>query len=172
MQPRQTADHRPGPFRKRGFTLIELIVTMIVVGILAVAVVPRFSALNGFDAVAYRDKVKSTLEYARKSAVAARRKVTVDLAGNVLSFKYDLMPTDDPAYNAASTQALTLPARDANCAADNQICPKSGSNVTLTSATTSLSFDGLGRPSSGATYTIGGDDAYAVNVEAETGYVH
>lgn len=172
MQPRQTANQGAGTRHAGGFTLIELVVTMIVVGILAVAVVPRFSALSGFDAVAYRDKVKSTLEYARKSAVAARRKVTVDLAGNVLSFKFDLMPTDDPAYSAASTQALTLPSGDANCAATNQVCPKSGSNVTLTSATTSLSFDGLGKPSSGATYTIAGGDSYSVTVEAETGYVH
>ncbi len=153
--------------------VVVKIVTMVVVGILAVAVVPRFAALSGFDAVAYRDKVRATLEYARKSAVAARRKVTVELLSDKLSLKIDLMPGDDPAYSAASTQSLALPARDSNCGGPtNQICPKSGSAVTLTATTASLTFDALGKPGNGATYTITGADSYTVTVEAETGYVH
>ena len=152
-----------------GFTMIELVVTMIVVGILAVAVLPRFSTLGSFDAVAYRDKVRATLEHARKSAVAARRTVTVTLASNSLSLRIDKAPGDE---TSTGDQELRLPAADANCgAATNKICPKAGSNVAL-SGTASLTFNALGVPGSGGSYTITGDDAYTVTVEAETGYVH
>lgn len=152
-----------------GFTMIELVVTMIVVGILAVAVLPRFSALGAFDAVAYRDKVRATLEHARKSAVAGRRTVTVTLASNSLSLRIDKAPGDE---TSTGDQELRLPTVDANCgAATNQICPKAGSNVTL-SGTASLTFNALGVPGGGASYTITGADSYTVTVEAETGYVH
>lgn len=60
---------------ERGFTLVELIVTMIVVGILAVAVIPRFADQSGFDARGFRDGTLSVLRYAQKSAVAQRRQV-------------------------------------------------------------------------------------------------
>ena len=46
---------------ERGFTLVELIVTMIVVGILAVAVIPRFADRSGFDARGFHDGVLSVL---------------------------------------------------------------------------------------------------------------
>jgi prepilin-type N-terminal cleavage/methylation domain-containing protein len=60
---------------QRGFTMVELVVTMIIIGIMAIAVVPRMDLLRGFDEIGFRDQVKGTLEYARKSAVAGRRNV-------------------------------------------------------------------------------------------------
>jgi MSHA pilin protein MshC len=152
-----------------GFTLIELVVTIIIIGILAVVALPRFDLLKGYDEVGYRDKVKATLEYARKSAVAQRRNVRVSLAGNNLSLAID---NDVPEGAGAATypRALTLPAPDRACGgATNQICPPD--NVTLAGPAT-LAFSPLGRPSAGATYTVTGDGANTITVEAETGYVH
>ena len=63
---------------ERGFTLVELIVTMIVVGILAVAVIPRFANRADFDARGFYDGTLSMLRYAQKAAVAQRRQVCVD----------------------------------------------------------------------------------------------
>ncbi len=157
--------HRP----HSGFTLIELIVVMVMIGILAVVVLPRLDLLTGFDEIGYRDKVKATLEFARKSAVAQRRNVRVSRAGNNLALTID---NDVPEGAGAGLypRQLTLPAADRACGgATNQICAPAG--ITLAGSAT-LTFSPLGQPSAAASYTVTGDAAHAIAVEAETGYVH
>ncbi len=161
----------PYPTRKNvtGFTLIELIVVMIIVGIMAFVVLPRFDLLKGFDEIGYRDKVRATLEYARKSAVAQRRNVRVALAGNNLTLT---IANDIPegASGATFARDLPLPVPDRVCGGTaNQICAPA--NVTLV-GTASLDFSPLGRPSVAGAYTVTGESAQSITVEAETGYVH
>ena len=162
--------------------MVELIVIMVIVGILAVVVLPRFDLLKGFDEIGYRDKVKATLEYARKSAVAGRRNVCVTLASNGLTLTRDVRDPDtnvaDCTYEpSAGVNRLQLPARDTACGSStlgNEIC-RPGS-VTLTSTVSPLTFSPLGRPSAAATYTVTGEapalTTYDIKVERETGYVH
>jgi MSHA pilin protein MshC len=153
--------------------MVELIVIMIVIGILAVVVLPRMDLLGGFDEVGYRDKVKSALEFARKAAVAQRRNVQVVLAGTSLVLTID---NDVPEGAGASSfpRALPLPATDSICGgATNAVCWPAGGSISV-SGPASLSFTPLGRPSSAATYQILLDAVavQAITVEAETGYVH
>ncbi|MEK7810720.1 MAG: prepilin-type N-terminal cleavage/methylation domain-containing protein, partial [Pseudomonadota bacterium] len=56
--------------KQRGFTLVELITVMVIVGILAVVALPRFFDKNTFDSRGYADQVISTLRFAQKVAVA------------------------------------------------------------------------------------------------------
>ncbi|MCF8197238.1 MAG: prepilin-type N-terminal cleavage/methylation domain-containing protein [Sulfuritalea sp.] len=162
----------PYPLRKieTGFTLIELIVVMIIIGIMAFVVLPRFDLLKGFDEVGYRDKVRATLEYARKSAVAQRRNVRVALASNNLTLT---IANDIPegAGGASFARALSLPVPDRVCGgATNQICAPA--NVTLTGPA-SLDFSPLGRPSAAGAYAVvTSESTQNITVEAETGYVH
>ena len=155
-----------------GFTMVELIVVMIVIGIMAVVVLPRFDLLKGFDEVGYRDKLRATLEYARKSAVAQRRNVRVVLAGNSLTLTID-NDVPEGAGAGAYPRALTLPAADRACGGStNQICAPGG--VTLAGPAT-LTFSALGVPSAAGAYTVTGVApgfaTYPITVTAETGYV-
>jgi MSHA pilin protein MshC len=159
----------------RGFTMVELIVTMMIIGIMAIAVLPRMDLLRGFDEIGYRDQVKATLEYARKSAVAGRRYVCVQRTGSNLDVTID---TDIPESRSAATcprqQGLMLPGSSAS-----GISPR-GATTLLGTSSSEVVFDALGRPwtsasatlSSAATFTVHGDADYSITVEAETGYVH
>lgn len=156
----------------RGFTLVEMVVTIIVVSILAVTVLPRFDVLKGFDEVGYADKVRATIEFARKAAVAQRRYTCLAMSGGKFTLTRDLRDPDAVA-SPSCTSTLALPAPDTqycgSATAGNEICAPSGITV---SGTASFNFSPLGRPSAAASYTITGQSAAAVTVEAETGYVH
>lgn len=147
--------------RQFGFTLVELVVTMIIIGIMAVVVLPRFDLLRGFDEIGFRDQVRGTLEYARKSAVAQRRNVRVVMVAGTVTVTID---NDTPEGPGAGSYGRNLSLPGIN---SHQFSAPSG--VTLTPDTT-LSFNALGRPSAAATLTVSG--AGTISVEAETGYVH
>ena len=147
---------------QRGFTMVELIVTMVIIGILAVVVLPRFDLIRGFDEIGYRDQVKATLEYARKSAVAGRRAVRVTIAGSDITTERQQQTPEGE--GTAGWLPLNLPG-----GSSNKFSAPAG--VTLSPAPTILTFDPLGRPSAAGSFTISGI-AQPIIVEAETGYVH
>jgi MSHA pilin protein MshC len=155
--------------RARGFTLIELVMVLIVLGVLAVFVLPRIDLTRGYDEVGYRDAVRATLEYARKSAVAERRNVRVALGGNNLTLTIDNLSPEDPGAGSFPRN-LNLATPDRRCGGPaNQLCAPAGVTVAGPAA---LAFTPLGRPSAAATYTVTGDAPWTITVEAETGHVY
>lgn len=159
--------------RSRGFTTMELITVIIVVGIMAYVALPRLELLRGFDEEGYRDKVRASLQYARKAAVAQRRYVcaVIDAAGNV-TFTAESVEPENAGHSAACPygRPLGLAATDPGCGGTaNMICHPAG--VTLTPAANIL-FDPLGRAALGAgTYTVSGGGNPTITLIGETGHV-
>lgn len=145
--------------RYAGFTLPELVATMVVVGILAAVAVPRFMDRTGFDVFGYSELVREALRFAQKSAIAKRRTVCVSLSAGSLSLKVSTSfgGSCTPALlDPSSGQAYTLSARSGVSVAD-----------------AAFSFDALGRPSAQQSIAVsGGGVTQNIVVEAETGYVH
>lgn len=148
--------------RRRGFTLVELVVTLLIVSILAVVALPRFADRALFETRGFVDQTLATLQYARKVAVASGRNVCVVAAagGNTLTV------TMAAARGAAGV-----------CAAANVVANPAGawrtfSGVAYGSAlATTFGADGTATATVTPHFTVVGDSPYTIVVEA-TGYVH
>jgi len=161
----------------KGFTLIELIMVIVLAGILAVFVFPRFSN-TALPERGFHDAVWSTLAHARRTAVASRRFTCVTVSAGTGSAATVAVTRDvnDPDSVAAinCTSAVALPGPNRGCSATNLVCAPT--NVTL-GGTASLIFDPLGRlvtsPGvvAGAAASITVSNQNNVTVQPETGYV-
>ena len=185
----------PNPLRKaRGFTMIELITVMVLIGILAAVAAPRFFDRQGFDARMFADQTQFMLRYAQKLAVAQNRPVYVRFNAASVALCFDRPLNSAFPDCAAANQVVAMnnsasPERLAACAgfADWYCEPvPAGLALATAPATAYFYFDALGKPFAAAnvsptllstfvalTITVtGGGDTHAVVVEPETGYVH
>lgn len=129
---------------QRGFTLVELITVMVIVGILAVAVLPHFFTVSDFEDRGSADQVKSLLRFAQKTAIAQHTPVSVTLA-----------------QGASPDCTTTLSGGNLTCTVK--------SALTGAGAYTFNALGQLTAPAAPATVIVGGT---TLTIEAETGYVH
>jgi MSHA pilin protein MshC len=143
--------------RKTGFTLVELIVVIVLVGIVALIAAPRFFSQPSFDAARFHEAAISAIRYGQKVAVAQRADVFVVTSASTLALCYD----------AGCAATVKAPG-----GSDDLIVPTpSGIGITVTS----FNFNSLGQPIPNAQtiLSISGDGTTRqIVVERETGYVH
>lgn len=158
----------------RGFTLIELIMVIVMLGVLAVFAAPRIFNSNDFYARGFHDETLAFLRYAQKTAIAQRRTVCVAFGGNSALMEI---------ASAPATPTCNTALRGPKGNSPGTITAKSG--VTYSVVPTAFGFDGLGQPvntvvagtTAGSLLTINkiiqvNNAANTITVEAVTGYVH
>lgn len=126
---------------QRGFSLVELIITLVILGTLAVTVVPKFFSIESFDAFSTRDRIMTAMR-------------TMQLRA--------MQNTSEPCHKLYFTDTQVAPPTPDNCSAsidvinnpdyfvielvsaqtDTRITRKDSNNVTFNSVT----FDEFGNP--------------------------
>ena len=71
-----------------GFTLVELVVVIVILGIISVTMAPRFFIFSDYQKRAFRDELVSALRYAHKRAVASSQNVRVVIQSDGFSLDY------------------------------------------------------------------------------------
>ena len=146
--------------RGPGFTMVEMVVVISILGLLAAVLVPRFVGRDAFASRGFYDEAQSVVRYAQKTAVAWRRPVFVCVTATAVS-----------AGSVSGCGTLLV-----HPVSGDPLTTTAPAGVTLTPS--SFGFDGAGRPSPNAqvtiaiSSTIADDPARQIVVEAETGYVH
>lgn len=140
--------------RNHGFTLIELVMVLVLLGVLAIVLVPRISTQD-FEARGFHDETLALLRYAQKTAIAQRRTVCVALNGTGVGLTIDTSTPPDSTCDASPI----LPN-----------APRGGSG--LTGSVASFRFTSLGSTDQSANLLVTISGSPTITVEAGTGYVH
>lgn len=143
------------PQRVHGFTLMEMIVVIIIISIMAVVAMPRFSELSVFESRGFHDETQALLRYAQKIAIAQRHVVCVGLNNTGVTLTID---TDIPA-DGGCDGSPTLPNK-----------PRGGKG--LTGSVTAFEFMPSGSTNQAANISISIAGSTGINIDAVTGYIY
>ena len=96
----------------RGYTLVELVTTIVIVGILGAAGIPKLFDYQAISERGYVDEVASAIRYAQKIAIASRCEVSVTIvAGGYVANQRDTFNTCNSAASPWTTStSQRLPA--------------------------------------------------------------
>lgn len=151
--------------RSHGFTVIELITVLVIVGALAVFVAPRLS-IQGFERYGFRQELLSAARHAQKTAMASACPVrfNADAVNNRVELHYSAGGSDIACGDGSTfNEALAHPARGGPFV----IAAPDGTAITSGGA---VVFDGYG--GTGAGLIIGFNSGPSITIEAVTGYAH
>jgi len=96
--------------RARGFTLVELIMVIVMLGVLAVMALPKMDSIGIFRGASFHDSVVAALRFAQKTATSHRRLVCVDFTSSTVV----TLTIDHDESTACDAQALNLPGANSN----------------------------------------------------------
>lgn len=147
----------------RGFTLIELVTVLVLVGVLSAVALPSLSGIQSFRATEFRAEVVAGLRFAQKVAVSHRRLVCAAFASNSLT-----LSIDHDRNGTCDGRAINLPGRTSN------VIQGAGAGANFTTVPQALFFQPDGRifDAGGNTVSLSLTiDGVTVLLEGRTGYV-
>lgn len=141
---------------QRGFTLVELLAALVIVGILSAIALPRFFDNQTFTERGYADELASALRYARRVAVASSCPVRITINANYAALQ----------RNSCTSGAWNTPVQRAD---GSNLVGTRPLGVATTPAASTITFTSSGAASSTALLQVG--THFSISVEAGNGFV-
>lgn len=138
----------------RGFSLIELIVVIVLIGILSIFALPRLN-LTLFKQTGFFQQALAAIRHGQKLAVASGCDVDVAINPTACTLTWSGTPAGCPSTAIDNTATGAANFCQGGTAAG--------------SPSASITFDSVGRPDAQKTIVFG---SRTIRVEAETGYTH
>ena len=155
-----------GPYAGAGFTVIELVVVIVLLGLLTVVALPRLDGVLTLRSPAWRDQVLGTLRTAHSLAQGHRRLVCASVATGAVSLSI-------ASTNPASACDTALPGGDGVSAYATE---SSGIATSVAPGGTvyfqpdgRITSDGAGVGALNASISVGGETA--ISLVGDTGHV-
>jgi MSHA pilin protein MshC len=148
--------------RSEGFTLVELVTSLVLIGILAAYAAPRMFDNRAFEERGYVDELASTLRYSQRIANATQCDVSIVLTPTT----YDVFQRATLQANGSCSGVFNLAVRRADGSVVSGIAPAS----VAASATTTIIFDLNGRVSSAPPPVIN-VGAFSLSIDPVSGTV-
>jgi len=170
---------------QQGFTLVELVTIMIILGILSIAVYPRFQGSSGFSEFTYQARLVSALRSLQVQAMQDSRSnlcFQLNFVNGTASPAFGVPTRDFSSANALNTCAGSIDFNASGSVGTRSI-ELNDRGIELqakdgTTAITSIGFTSMGRPitnqtscANGCTVTFSNLETVSVCVKSQ-GYVH
>ena len=161
----EKVEHR-SPARGNGFTIVEILIVAVLLGIVALVAVPMLSSAGGMQIRAASNMIAADIEYAKSMAISTGQNYTVVFDKNADNYRIQDQNSNIIPHPVKIGFSYIVDFRN-----DRRL-----SRVDLTAAnfnaTSVVTFDSLGSPNNGGTVTIQANGATAtVTVEPITGYI-
>ena len=168
---------------RKGFTLIELIVVIIILGILSITVVPKCFSSNGFEQYTYRNETITTL---RALQLRSMQQTDGDFCQqiSVTSTHIGLQKTDTNKPNNCDVSTLADSGKESVYSHTSvSVAPNHAVSFSVSGLANVFAFDQMGRlvNSSGnrincsntqsCRIVVTGENAFTIKIEHE-GYIH
>ena len=157
----------------KGFTLIELVMILVLIGIMAVFAAPRLGTITATNAGAFADKLRTDIRYAQNLAMTKNQAYRVYFNG---------APAPNPGYavvydTSGGAWSSFGYAQDPAAGGNLSIALNTGQYAGITTSTPPVGyveFNSVGAATSGAdvTITVNSDPALSLTVTARTGAVN
>jgi prepilin-type N-terminal cleavage/methylation domain-containing protein len=156
---------------RKGFTLIELVMVIVLIGILAVAVAPRLGKVSSANASAFAGKLRADIRYAQDLAMTQNRRYRVYFNTNPPAPAQGYAVVYDTSGGAWSSFGY---AQDPASGGNLSIILNAGqyAGITVASTVNPVEFNSLGKPSGGLTTVTVSPGNYQITIAAQTGVVN